>query len=505
MIEILCTVTGIVAGIAIVTSLYHYQGQRAKFETKPQEVDAEKIRGIADQLQVISHRVAADVSAHSTTVEQINGRLCHNTETSPQVVLSIQEIVRANESMQGQLASAQKRIAQQTEMIEQASRQARTDALTGLSNRRALDEFLTNSLASLSEDEFTGLLLLDIDHFKSFNDSFGHTTGDAVLASFARSIQKSCGQECYSARYGGEEFAVVVHAASVEALVHKAAYIRHYISDQVINHEDLQLKITASGGLCLLQANDVLQAVFERADGGLYKSKKAGRNCGHWLNNGSWNLFPPLAQAVEASPQPAFASQRPPAPANQDPPAAKASGLAEAPTAAAQENPEQDNTSEVLDLQTFLGRLETSLDQLRRADLPAAAIMVEAHGLPEVAGRHAASHWEAVVDMVQDNLRGIDVVCLFRPLTLCIFMPGCSTDAGVDRASKIQHCLQDRRDTWPTEHCPAKLAISIASFHHPEDVAHFLNRLEKALDEAQDAAVMEVVVHHGESSHFQTV
>lgn len=553
MIEILCTLTGIIAGVAVVASLIHFQGDRSRFEALPSTVDSEKIRGIADQLQVISHRVAANVSAHREKVEHFSGRLSDSDTQQPVRILStIQEIMLANESMQGQLADAQKRIAQQSQMIEQASQQARTDALTGLANRRALDEFLTTCINSVSESEVVGLLLMDIDHFKSFNDSFGHTTGDAVLASFARSIIKCCGQECYAARFGGEEFAVIMTAGSEEALAQKAAEIRYFVSEQIINYEDLQLKITASAGVCVLLPNDTLNAAYERADEGLYQSKKSGRNCGHWLGSQSWAPFPsvtgdpkivsggqhdslersnakPTAEVktetkpeeeldapdaktpdaktpdtkTPAAPQPSSTAKPTPADAKKGgegvPKPAPAAAAKASSTAANEE------ISDILDLNSFLVKLDSYLEQLRRAELPAAAMMVEAPSLAKQPKGEAAATWEAVVGLAQINLRGIDVVCLFRPYTLCIFMPGCSQDAALERASRIQHNLQDCADTWDSGSFPGKLSISIACREATEDVPQFLDRLERALDEAVDASELGVVIHTGDSCHFQQV
>ncbi|MCA9132384.1 MAG: GGDEF domain-containing protein, partial [Planctomycetales bacterium] len=285
MIELLCTLAGIIAGVAVVASLMSQAGERQHFQAENEDEHSDKILGIADQLQVISHRVAADVSAHSEKVVHFSDRLNDSTEESdrPTHILStINDIVSANREMQEQLADAQERIARQSRMIEQASKQARTDVLTGLANRRALDEYLSNCLSSQNENEVAGLLLMDIDHFKSFNDSFGHTTGDAVLASFARSISNCCGDQCYAARFGGEEFAVVLQARDAQDLARQAATVRFYVSEQVINYEDLQLKITASGGLARMVADEPISAIYERADEGLYQSKKAGRNRGFW-------------------------------------------------------------------------------------------------------------------------------------------------------------------------------------------------------------------------------
>ncbi len=539
MIEILCTLTGIIAGVAVVASLFHYQADRSRFEAKPNNVDSEKIRGIADQLQVISHRVAANVSAHSEKVEHFSGQLSDSDVDHPERILStIQEIMLANESMQGQLVDAQKRIAQQSQMIEQASQQARTDALTGLANRRALDEFLGNCVENVSADEVVGLLLMDIDHFKSFNDSFGHTTGDAVLASFARSIVKCCGQECYAARFGGEEFAIILTAGSEEALAQKAAEIRYFVSEQIISYEDLQLKITASAGVCILLPDDSTSAAYERADEGLYQSKKSGRNCGHWLGSHSWAPFPTVTgeskvvtsassdsvnrskpQATASAPATGLQSSLA-APAKIDnqhaagakptvQPSQPANGKPSSTSSNTENKPsstgEHENGNDILDLKSFLAKLDSYLEQLRRAELPAAAMMIEAGSLADLPADEVGPNWDAIVGLAQVNLRGIDVVCLYRRHTLCIFMPGCSQDAAVERASRIQHSLQDCEPNWTAGTFPGKLSISIACCDTSEDVPHFLDRLERALDEAVDASNFEVVIHTGETCHFQQV
>jgi diguanylate cyclase (GGDEF)-like protein len=521
MIELLCTLTGIIAGVAIVASLLHQREGRQQFEAKPVNSGTDRILGIADQLQVISHRVAADVTAHSEKVVHISDRLA-NPEKPEQILSTITEIISANQSMQGQLADAQKRIAQQSRMIEQASHQARTDALTGLCNRRALDEFLSNCLNNYNEDEFVGLLLMDIDHFKSFNDSFGHTTGDAVLASFARSITSCCGEECYAARFGGEEFAVILTGSSIDDLAEKAAEVRYFISEQVISYEDLQLKITSSAGLCRLMKDDTANQVYERADEGLYQSKKAGRNCGHYLGEHGWLPFPEregtpktLADlrseaALSSAAQNAalgspVVSEAPRTPASHNstvPP--QLSPSSDARSAEQTLEAAVSDGTEILDLKSFLGRLDAFLEQLRKAELPAAAVMVEAIGLAKGDVSESLPVWDKAVEIVQQNLRGIDLVCLYRPFTLCLFMPGCSLDASVDRAAKIQTALREAAETWDGT-TPEKFAVAIGSVATGEENAGFLNRLESALEEALDAGPTELVVHNGQSCHFQSV
>jgi diguanylate cyclase (GGDEF)-like protein len=539
MIELLCTLTGIIAGIAVVASLIHHNEEKQKFTANPNDSDPDGILGIADQLQVISHRVAADVSAHSEKVVHMSDRLVKPSEPN-QILSTITEIISANQAMQGQLADAQKRIAQQSRMIETASHQARTDALTGLSNRRALDEFLNNCISNQNEGEVVALLLMDIDHFKSFNDSFGHTTGDAVLASFARSLSVCCGEECYSARFGGEEFAVILTGQSIQEVVEKATEVRFYISEQVICYEDLRLKITSSAGLCVLQAEDTANSVYERADEGLYQSKKAGRNRGFWLSIQGWQPFPertgtprllselraeetsgdnsietppsapsslkkPLEKTPPMSSQIETASSGPDITLQSDPLNENESLRTKLPSKEATQTPSAEGT-EILDLSSFILRLDAFLEQLRKADLPAAAVMIEAIGMQTAKngeGGKAAEYWEQIVEVVQRNLRGIDVVCQYRPRTLCVFMPGCSLDAGIERAANIQSALRETSFEWDSALGPERFAVAIGGIGTNEDNASFLNRLEVAIEEALDAADTELVVHNGKSCYFQ--
>ncbi len=551
MVEFLCILMGVVAGVAIFASLLPKYGDRPKVAPLEESDESARILGIADQLNLISHRVAADVCAHSERVGNISERLATPEEIPEQVLATINEIIEANQAMQEQLVDAQMRIAQQSRTIEQTSQQARTDALTGVANRRALNEFVANSIEQKSAAQFTGVMLLDIDHFKAFNDNFGHTTGDAVLANFARALSDYCGGASYVARYGGEEFAVVLVTNSMDEMVNKAAAIRYHVSNQTINHDDLQLKITVSGGLSELLSSDDCQTVCERADKGLYQAKKAGRNCGFWLSDEGWQPFPaitaePPAVAalgpITAAAMPVTAAAKQPGTATQSssvvPPASAIDeGAADALcpaatspattshwvnaadaehsgelTAEAAQVASSDSTKaalastpkqlDILDLKTFLGRLEVFVGQLRTAELPGTAFMLEAVGLRSSQGSNAGASWNHAVQIVMQNLRGIDVPCLYRPYTLCVFLPSCSLDAGVARAAKIKRALLEASGQWDSAAACESLAVCVASIGVAEDNASFLNRLELALETAADSSPQEIVTHDGNTCHF---
>lgn len=506
MVEILCTLTGVISGIAIVAALMQQQGARRRTESAaplPSLDETESLKGLANQLQLLTHCVAADVSAHAQRVVNINQRLLPGKNEPERFLSAINDLIQANESMQGQLAAAQQRLNKQSEQIEATAQQARTDALTGLPNRRALEETLKKCIDSAGGTHTTGLMLIDIDFFKRFNDTYGHMTGDAVLASFASNISKWCNGKFHAARYGGEEFAIILTGDCCSTLARLAAEARAYLSQEVIHHEDLRLSVTASAGLTILQAGDTMQRVYERADEGLYQSKKAGRNCGHWSRSGESKPFH-TASALAVEPgQPAndesatiiarthtneIKEQR-------ATPVANTSQIAE---------PHRLNVdaSTVLDLSTFVDRLDTQLKQLGRADMPATAIMLEAVGLTFDSVPDFDRSWVAVLAIVQSNLRGIDLICRLRKNTLCVFMPGCTLSVALERAGGMQHMLQVHQSSSPSEHYPARLAVAVACAKPNELSGVFLQRLEEALEEAQDAGPRELVVCEGNSSYF---
>ena len=159
--------------------------------------------------------------------------------------------------------------------------QAYTDALTGLLNRRALEEVMGDIAAApvlLREDR--GLILLDVDYFKPINDEHGHVVGDVVLREVASRIQGALRTSHRAFRYGGEEFAVLTHGMPMGMLCALAERIRHAISDQpVLVHNSLSLPVTVSIGVARGVAGrtswlDLLKA----ADIALYKAKSLGRN-----------------------------------------------------------------------------------------------------------------------------------------------------------------------------------------------------------------------------------
>jgi diguanylate cyclase len=166
--------------------------------------------------------------------------------------------------------------------LEEARRDATTDGLTQLSNRKSFDEHFTKCRdASLAGRGPLTLALLDIDHFKKFNDTWGHQTGDQVLRFVASVLARFAKAPRFSARYGGEEFAILFPGEHAPAVMAALDEIRVEIASRVLKrrstNEDLGA-VTISMGVATLRPGEKVAALTERADAALYASKRNGRN-----------------------------------------------------------------------------------------------------------------------------------------------------------------------------------------------------------------------------------
>jgi diguanylate cyclase (GGDEF)-like protein len=165
-------------------------------------------------------------------------------------------------------------------LFEQTERLATTDGLTGLANHRTfqarLDEHL---LAAARYGKRLSLILCDIDHFKSVNDTYGHPVGDLVLKGVARALQREARATDLVARYGGEEFAVVMPETDAPGALVIAERIREKVGATVFHSELGRLRVTMSLGVATCPDDGSGKAqLVEAADGGLYHAKRHGRN-----------------------------------------------------------------------------------------------------------------------------------------------------------------------------------------------------------------------------------
>lgn len=159
--------------------------------------------------------------------------------------------------------------------------QSTKDPLTGLYNRRYLQEMLEREIRrAIRSEQALGVLMLDLDHFKNFNDTYGHEAGDAVLRETAAFLVRSIRAEDFVCRYGGEEFVVVLPTADTRAAAARGERIRSKLRDLVVMHDGRSLGlITVSVGVAALPNHGTSEKeLLQAADAALYRAKREGRD-----------------------------------------------------------------------------------------------------------------------------------------------------------------------------------------------------------------------------------
>lgn len=193
----------------------------------------------------------------------------------PAVVALFDAVEVLRRSQERQLALERERAV----LNEQLRLQARTDALTGLLNRHALETAARDLVADGVGEPGVGLIMCDLDRFKTINDRHGHLAGDAVLREVAARLRGRCDPGQLVARFGGEEFVVLVRGGRLDGVVALAEELRVAIADTPVPIGDgVVLDVTASFGVVAGRRDDGWGALVTSADAALYEAKQTGRN-----------------------------------------------------------------------------------------------------------------------------------------------------------------------------------------------------------------------------------
>ncbi|MCK4658280.1 MAG: GGDEF domain-containing protein [Phycisphaerae bacterium] len=191
----------------------------------------------------------------------------------------------ANISLSAEMdrAEATNRADQAQLELKKMSKKAATDGLTQIANRQAFDEKLEKTLTTAEEDGGSvGLIIMDIDHFKHLNDTYGHQAGDEALRRVGQCLKSLCTDTVTAARYGGEEFAIILADTTARTLQLMAEGIRKRIEKIQFDYDEHHIQFTASFGAAhvdLKLETTTPKEVIERADECLYEAKHNGRNC----------------------------------------------------------------------------------------------------------------------------------------------------------------------------------------------------------------------------------
>ncbi len=246
-------------------------------------------RNASAQLQVDMLREMTQLeqsSANATDLNQLKNQVKSQLGNIRQALDKYQQTELQQEQLAQQLSNLGEKLkvmeveAEKSRAnLEQQRHRALHDPLTELPNREA---YKLRSQEEISRWQRYGgklsLVVIDIDHFKQINDSFGHQTGDRVLKVIGRSIAKRLREVDFFCRYGGEEFVALMPETGGQAALQLMEKIRDSIARASFNYKDQPITISISAGVSEIRTGDSLEQVFERADQALYAAKNAGRN-----------------------------------------------------------------------------------------------------------------------------------------------------------------------------------------------------------------------------------
>lgn len=263
----------------VVGEVDSYEAQLSKNITEVREL----LLHLADVVSAVED-ASGEASVAFTSARQTIGQVDSNAspalaEAQRILIGEIDRVIKSNAKLQFELDNANKAVDEQRQQIEELRVQARIDALTKIPNRAAFDERLAEYMGLLDRGKISFcLLLLDIDFFKEVNDKYGHLNGDRILRGIARRIGASIRTNDFAARYGGEEFAVILPATDVNEAAIVADRVRADISKTNFRMDDVNVKVTISGGLIQSRHDMSAEDIIAEADHALYQAKNTGRN-----------------------------------------------------------------------------------------------------------------------------------------------------------------------------------------------------------------------------------
>jgi diguanylate cyclase len=276
----------------------------------------DRLQAMAQQLANMTSHMGSDVRSYNGRINdfqtQFNGirnarqQSVAGHQLAPaddEVALLLQAILQVNEEMKQRLDETEARLESHAQAMQSYITEARTDALTGLSNRRVLDQaidkiYLDGTRGSQQEVSF---ILLDVDHFKKFNDQHGHQAGDEVLKEVGKRMRETAHGATCVARYGGEEFAAVL-PFGLEKACKIAEDIRSTINLQPIIVDGKELRISASLGVALCEPSEKPKSWVRRSDTALYAAKGMGRNIVAYYYGGNCLPFGERAKSIPETP-----------------------------------------------------------------------------------------------------------------------------------------------------------------------------------------------------------
>ena len=261
-----------------------YVGSKATDEAVAYDV-SQQLHGVMASAKQFLTMAIADNRTQMAAISDVAEQSEHGVDPKLLVESLIVELDKAAtraSKLEAGFAEKSRELDTIRDSLNKSEERARTDTLTGLPNRRALDEFFRKvQISAMEQGEALSALLIDIDHFKRFNDDFGHGVGDQVLKLMAKVLRERVREIDLAARYGGEELIAVLPTADLATGTAIAERIRRAISECRITRRSTGEPlpgITVSIGVAQFQGGETMGDLIERCDRALYLAKRTGRN-----------------------------------------------------------------------------------------------------------------------------------------------------------------------------------------------------------------------------------
>lgn len=286
-------------GVGLVCGFF--VGRAYALANEPRRLKRDRERTMEALMSVITStdQFNSEVSEHNSALKSAETEIQHAdaqgqfADLQHSLINSLRSIVDANHKMENDLVVSKFQLEATAQELDRSRKEARTDALCKISNRKAFDETLKFMVSNYkSRQKSFGLMLIDIDHFKRINDTFGHESGDEVLISIGQALKECVRPEDFVGRLGGDEFVLMLAGLSDETAELVGSRIRSTIElyNFSVGSKGQSTVVTLSMGLAVVSPNDDVKSLYRRADQALYRSKELGRNQLYTLVEGSESL-----------------------------------------------------------------------------------------------------------------------------------------------------------------------------------------------------------------------
>lgn len=438
-------------------------------------------RKVLGQLYDLAYRMQTSVGQHRSDVQQISDEISSAENSEKEKILgAITRLLASNQRMQEQLTAAEQRLNEQEKQLVSHAQEARTDALTKLSNRRVFDDELEAGYDRFQQfHEPLSLMLLDVDHFKKFNDTHGHQAGDEILRGVGRLMRDNANPNDIAVRYGGEEFGVIYPGQKAEQVSERVERARAAIAETPFYFEGKTLHVTASAGMAELCSGEDIASLIKRADTALYTAKEAGRNCGHWHDG---TACQPLSQPAQ-QPQSPLDPREPPG---------------SLPI-------EHDRAADQI---AFCKDLDQRLLQAQKDEVPASLVLVRIDHFERIVSSRGPEAAELVLRAAEQFIRAIkgeaDQVAPYQAGTLGVVLPGSDAMDTVQTVERLRFAIERCKLPVGSNQLRFTVSMGVAQAAAGESAEQVLHRAEASCEDARQAGGNCAFVHDGEHSEHSS-